>query len=90
MLACESITTAPEDVAKLDAESPVVIVSAGIVCETISFIFVPSEKKNLVPLSAAAKVIPVPEAVLNCTVNEPDVPFTTTNNFSKESGTVTI
>ena len=40
VLACESITTAPDDVAKLDAASPVEILSAGTEDEIISFIFV--------------------------------------------------
>ena len=43
----------------------------------VSTMFVPSEKSYFVLLSDAPKVTPVPDAVLNWTVEDPEVPFTT-------------
>jgi hypothetical protein len=51
--------------------------------------FVPSAKNSFVDLSVAAKVIPVPETVLNWTVKAPIVPLTIIYVFSIPSGTVT-
>ena len=42
-----------------------------------STILVPSEYNYFVVFSDTPKVTPVPDAVLNCTVYAPDVPFVT-------------
>jgi hypothetical protein len=41
----------------------------------MSTTLVPSAYKNLIPLSVAEKVVPVPDAVLNSTVKAPVVLF---------------